>query len=266
MIVKSSASLKELVTIKIGGSGNVFYPESISEFKDLLTNHEHPIVLGGGSNTYFCDKQYKNPIIVTTKLNSHGKTEDYYYAEAGVRLQNLFSFAVGVPATIGGATYSNFEAFGKEIKDYLKEVIVFDLNQNCELTINKKDLNFRYRSSLLKENNQLILLKAIFLKIDPAINKKEYQNKRKINQPIGIPNSGSIFKNPPGKSAGELIDKCNLKETFSGDMQIWKNHANIIINKGNGSEKDLTNLINKIKSHVWNKYSIALEEEVECKM
>jgi len=266
MIVKSSASLKNIVTIQIGGSGDIFYPESIAEFKELLIKYPTSIIIGGGSNTYFHDKKYQDPIIVTTKLNNHGTSGKDYYAETGVRLQNLFSFATGVPATVGGALYSNFGAFGKEIKDYLKEIILFDLKQRKELIINSKDFKFGYRSSLLKDNKNLIVLKIIFNAIDPDNNKEEYQNKRKNSQPIGTPNSGSVFKNPAGKSAGELIDNCNLKKTTQGDMQVWENHANVIINKGNGSAKDLTKLLNKIKNNVLSKYNIELEEEIECKV
>ncbi len=264
MIKKSSASLKDIVSIRIGGTGDIFYPETINEFTELLKTHPQSIVIGGGSNVYFEDIYYQTPIIVTTKLTKIVKKAKIT-AFTGVRLANLFDFAAGTPATVGGALVSNYGAFGHEIGNYLETVEVFDVSQQKTKKILASELEFGYRTSLLKKNPQLIVLSATFKEIRPDLQRQEFLEKRKDSQPQNLPNSGSIFKNPKQNSAGKLIEECQLKGHKVGDASVWQGHANIIVNQGQATAENLQDLITEIKATVSKTHNINLEEEVVCK-
>jgi len=92
---------------------------------------------------------------------------------------------------------------------------------------------------------------------------KEYLNYRKETQPLNLPSAGSIFKNPKGFSAGELIEGCGLKGKRIGNVKISEKHANFIVNLGGGKAKDVKKLINLAKKKIKEKFGITLEEEIE---
>ncbi len=91
----------------------------------------------------------------------------------------------------------------------------------------------------------------------------EYLKHRKDRQPLNFPSAGSVFKNPQGFSAGELIDKCGLKGKKIGNIKISEKHANFIVNLGKGKAKDVIKLIKLIKKEVKKKFRVVLEEEIQ---
>ena len=92
---------------------------------------------------------------------------------------------------------------------------------------------------------------------------KEYLNYKKETQPLDFPSAGSVFKNPKGYFAGELIERCGLKGKKIGGAKISEKHANFIVNLGNAKAGDVKKLINLSKKSVKNKFGIKLEEEIE---
>ena len=93
----------------------------------------------------------------------------------------------------------------------------------------------------------------------------ETRRQRRIStQPLNYPSSGSVFRNPEGMHAGELIEKCNLKGYNINGAEISEKHANFIINKDNCNGSDIINLVNLIKDKVKEKYNIdlILEQEI----
>ena len=91
----------------------------------------------------------------------------------------------------------------------------------------------------------------------------ELMKQRKRNQPLGWPSAGCIFKNPPGVSAGVLIDRSGLKGARLGDGQISEKHANWIINRGNARARDVIGLIERMEERVFENFGVRLEREIK---
>jgi len=126
-------------------------------------------------------------------------------------------------------------------------------------TLSAAELKLDYRSSDFSGT----ILSAIFKK--KQLDKKaEYLQLRQEKMPIGQPNIGSIFKNPDGHSAGQLIEQAGLKGYIYKDLQVSAKHANIIVNNGEASAQDMLFLIDFIKETVKTKTGIELQSEVKC--
>jgi len=259
-------------------------------------------ILGGGSNILVSDKGYNGLVIKcqmsNVKCQNQNSKLKTIYAESGVRLSNLVQFslekslaglewAVGIPGMVGGAILGNAGAFGRSMKDVIQKVEVFDTKTGKVKIFKKKDCQFDYRNSIFKHANSatlglrprgmrmrpceypnLIILSAT-LQLKKGNKKeiqekmKEYLNYRKETQPLNLPSAGSIFKNPKGFSAGELIEGCGLKGKRIGNVKISEKHANFIVNLGGGKAKDVKKLINLAKKKIKEKFGITLEEEIE---
>ncbi len=287
MKFQKGVSLKNYTTFRIGGEAEYFLKaetkEDLIEAIKLAKKMKLPFfVLGGGSNLLVADRGYKGLIIKFQNPNSKIQTNSKFQipkicVEASKPLalvvleatkQSLtgLEWASGIPGTVGGAIYGNAGAFGESMEDVIKTVTVLEhgeikifLNKNC---------NFDYRDSIFKKKKNLIILSAT-LQLKKG-NKKNIKNKideyskyRKDRQPLNFPSAGSIFKNPSGFSAGELIDKCGLKGKKIGNVKISEKHANFIVNLGGGEAKDVIKLIKLIKREVEKKFKVILEEEIQ---
>lgn len=254
------------------------YGELISLFKKF--KNETPIVIGNGSNILFSSKGIEAPLIHSGNIKSTIVLGNNIEVEAGIKTQTLsklaydkglsgFEFLIGIPATLGGAIYMNAGAHGQTISDYLICAKVYDYKKNKILTLNKEELNFSYRHSVLKEKPYILLSAKFELE---KKNKSEIKARmdenlifRKNRQPnLALPNAGSVFKNPSNCefSAGALIDKCGLRGFRIGDCEVYENHCNFIINKGNATSIDYTNIVFEIYSKVKEKFDIELTPEI----
>lgn len=277
---EENVSLKSLCSYRLGGTGRtVCYPQNIQELKTLLQHlkkyGQKFIILGNGTNVVFEDGGVDEFIVCLKKLNSYKINKNQVYAESGVNMfllniicrENSLSgleWSYGIPGSVGGAVYMNAGAYGSEIKDYVKYVFVL---RNGKLKkIKNKDMGFNYRKSNAQLNGDIIVGAFFNLKNGDAEaikNKQfEYLNKRKQTQPYGKWCAGSVFKTINGISAGKVIDKLGLKSVKIGDIEISNKHANFFINLGNGTSKDLHNLIDYVKAEVLTKENIKLEEEI----
>ncbi len=88
------------------------------------------------------------------------------------------------------------------------------------------------------------------------------QAKRRRKQPLGLPNAGSVFKNPPGEHAGRLIELAGLKGRTVGRAQVSPEHANFIVNLGGASAADVRSLMSLVQDAVWSRSGVWLEPEV----
>ena len=290
--LKRNISLKNYTTFKIGGPAKYFFVaknkedliEAIKKAKELKLPF---FILGGGSNLLVSDKGFDGLVIkiLNSKfyiLNSKIFTEagtplTLIVNEAAKKGLTGLEWAAGIPGTVGGAIYGNAGAFGRSMKDVVKEVEYGEVGFPSEirlLKIKNRDCEFSYKDSIFKHKKNLIILSAI-LQLKKG-NKKVIESKikknleqRKKTQPLNFPSAGSIFKNPPGFSAGELIEKCGLKGKKIGGVKISEKHANFILNLGRhppatqGKAKDVIKLINLIKQKVKNKFKVNLEEEIQ---
>lgn len=254
------------------------YGEMISLFKKL--KDENPIVIGNGSNVLFSSKGIKQPIIYTGNIKSSFVIGNTIEAEAGIKTQALskiaydkglsgFEFLIGIPASLGGAIYMNAGAHAQTISDYLISAKVYDYSKNKVLTLQKDELNFSYRHSILKEKPYILLSAKFELQKKDKVEIKARMDEnlifRKNRQPnLAQPNAGSVFKNPSccELSAGALIDKCGLRGFKIGDCEIYENHCNFIINKGSATSIDYTNMVFEIYNKVKEKFDVELTPEI----
>ena len=235
-------------------------------------------ILGGGSNLLVSDKGFKG-IVIKIRNTKYEIRNTKIMAEAGVMLGELVNvsakaglsgleWAVGIPGQVGGAIWGNAGAFGKSVADITKEVEVFDVKKLRIKNYDLRDCRFGYRDSIFKNNKNLIILSAT-LQMKRG-DKKEIENKIKKNleqrnktQPLSFPSAGSVFKNPPGFFAGELVERCGLKGKKVGNVKISEIHSNFIVNLGRGTAKDVMRLIKIIKNKVKKKFGVGLEEEIQ---
>jgi len=281
--LEENVLLKDYTTFKIGGKAKYFYIAESTEdlVKAVLTSKKCSLpffVLGGGSNILVADKGF-NGLVIRILNTKYLILNTKISAEAAVPLSPLakksaegnltgLEWGIGIPGTVGGAIKGNAGAFGGSMADIIKQVEVYDINDEKTRILQKQDCEFVYRGSVFKKNPNLIILSAELElqkgekdKIEEKM--KEYLNYRKERQPLGFPSAGSVFKNPSDVSAGQLVDQCGLKGKRIGNVQISEKHANFIVNLGDGKAEDVLKLINIMKKQVKDKFNIQLEEEIQ---
>ncbi|MBE7090251.1 MAG: UDP-N-acetylmuramate dehydrogenase [Clostridiales bacterium] len=230
-------------------------------------------VIGNGSNLLVSDSGFSGLIINLRRLKGIKRVGDTIIAYAGETLKNLITYCEynglsgleelsGIPGQIGGVTLQNAGAFGKSVADVVSYVKCYDGKIK---TIKKENCGFGYRTSAFQNSGQIILSTAFTLK---SVGTKEVADRiykiserRKRLQPQGK-TCGSVFRNPLGKSAGELIERVGLKGFSVGKAIISEKHANFIINNGNSAE-DVYLLIEYVKQKVKQQLGVTLIEEVE---
>ena len=256
MKFRKNVPLKNYTTFKIGGPAKYFFEakrkEELIEAIKLAKKLELPFfILGGGSNLLVSDKGFDGLVI------KFGQPLSSYVSKG-------LEWAVGIPGTVQGAVYSNAGAFKKSIKDVVKEVEVFDTKTEKIKNFKSKDCKFGYRDSIFKKNKNLIIL-SVKIKSKKSNRKKikQYLDYRKKTQPLNFPSAGSIFKNPRGFFAADLIERCGLRGKRIGKVKISEKHANFIVNLGNGKAKDVKKLIKLAKQKVKSKFGIVLKEEIQ---
>lgn len=277
--VKENYSIKNLTSFKIGGVvENLYFPTTQQEFVYLLKTLKNPIVVGSWSNVLVSDVGIKGDVISTAKLNRIDIKGTKVTADAGVKGPALsqkvlehslsgFEFMIGFPGSVGGNVYMNAGAHGQTISDYLVSVCVFDLKKKEVLVLNKEDLKFSYRTSILQKKPYVVLsvefdlVKKSKEQIEDLI--KRNLEFRKTHQPLlSTPNAGSVFKNPENDSAGRLLDKAGVKDFTVGGAKVWDGHANFIVNNENASSSDVLELMFKMYNAVKDKYTINLRPEI----
>jgi len=171
----------------------------------------------------------------------------------------------GFPSTVGGAVFMNAGCYGTEIKDVLVTADVLDPDGALR-TLNVEALEPSYRETNLKRTGAIVT-KAVFAlqhgSSEEAMGRlNDYNRKRWKSLPSGKPNAGSIFKNPPGDSAGRLIDVCGLKGQASGGAKISEKHGNVIVNEDGATAGDIFDLMLRARLAVDTQFGIRLEPEV----
>lgn len=177
-----------------------------------------------------------------------------------------------VPGSVGGGVVSNAGAHGKELKDDLISVRVLTPGMEIE-TWPTEQLQMGYRTSVFKAHDKralspenVILSADILLRPDTAEEcagkMRHYLEERKAKQPQGK-SAGSTFKNPPGSSAGYLIEQVGLKGEQYGKAQFSPKHANFMMNLGGATASDVRYLMDLARERVKTEFGIELEPEIE---
>ena len=281
--IKKDVLLKDYTTIRVGGMADyLIEPDSVENVQKciaILNKASIPFfVMGNGSNLVFADQGYRGVIIkIGSKISKIEVKDNIIIAEAGTTLSAVanracehsltgLEFASGIPGSTGGGACMNAGAYDGEMKQVIIETV--NINVNGELIVLKGDEhNFSYRHSKIQEDN-LICIKAIF-RLEKG-NREEIQSKmndlntrRREKQPLNMPSAGSVFKRPPEKFAGKLIEDCGLRGFKIGGAQVSQKHCGFIVNTGNATAKDIICLIKHIQNTVYEKTGTLLEPEVK---
>ena len=185
-------------------------------------------------------------------------------AAAAAGLSGL-EFASGIPGSLGGAIRMNAGAYGREWVDLL--VRYRFLTPEGDLVDKAPEPGeFRYRWSFLTGGRVVLAATAQLAEGDPAAIRAqvaEYREKRGTSQPLSKRNAGCIFKNPPGQSAGRLIDQAGLKGLRVGDAEVSPEHANFLVNHGHATAAEFAELMDTVRARVREAHGVDLEPEVE---
>jgi len=172
---------------------------------------------------------------------------------------------IGVPGTVGGALRMNAGAYGMQIGSYVREVTLYRAADRRIETLRGAQISFEYRHTSFAPDDMMLTVKLeLPSKAYPEILQgiRICNEKRRASQPLGQKSAGCIFKNPPGASAGRMIDELGLKGFAVGDARVSDRHANFFINAGHASAADMLALIAGVREKVHAAYGVTLENEV----
>lgn len=173
---------------------------------------------------------------------------------------------IGIPGTVGGGVRQNAGCFGREMVDVLETADLFDLGRGEKSRVRSGDLAMAYRQTNLASTQ--IVLEARFRTEagDPeegAAEIREITRWRRLHQPGGTLNAGSVFKNPPGDSAGRIIDSLGLKGTAVGGASVSEKHANFFVAMPGTKASEVYLLVEKVREAVKTRTGIDLEPEIQ---
>jgi UDP-N-acetylmuramate--alanine ligase len=281
--LKRGEPLGPKTTMRVGGPARLYAePASVADLQALLRGANvagvEVFMLGRGSNLIVPDEGVDGLVIslaheAWAKFEPRG--DGRVWAGAGLRLKNLcglaakaglvgFEFLEGIPGNIGGALRMNAGAMGGWMFDVVEEVQIMSMDGEVR-TLAKAAMHVDYRHCA--ELHHAIALGALLRPASQAdaqaISRQidVYRKKRQESQPRE-PSAGCIFKNPPGNSAGRLIDECGLKGERVGDAEVSPVHANFIVNRGNATGADVLELVRRIRARVKQARGVDLQPEV----
>jgi len=172
---------------------------------------------------------------------------------------------IGVPGTVGGALRMNAGAYGMQIGSYVRQVKLYRAARRKLETLEGHQISFEYRHTSFAPDDMMLAVKL-------ELPSKPYREiikgiricneKRRASQPLGQKSAGCIFKNPPGASAGRMIDELGLKGLNVGDARVSDRHANFFVNAGKASQKDMLTLIAQVRERVQKSFGVILDHEV----
>ncbi|MDR1016339.1 MAG: UDP-N-acetylmuramate dehydrogenase [Coriobacteriales bacterium] len=283
----SDEAMSRHTSYRIGGPADYFYRAAdLEELRAILQELAQAglpyFVCGKGSNLLVSDAGYRGAIITlgkgfkTVEVVAEVGPKVRVKVGAGLLLAELcqrcyklslsgMEFAVGIPGTIGGALAMNAGTKDGAIGDRVHQLWTLD-RLGITRSYTAQQMAFGYRESSLAPG-EVVVAAELELAHGIAATIRERMNQsfaaRQASQPLGKASCGSVFKNPPGDSAGRLIEACGLKGYRIGGAEVSQKHANFIINQGNASASEVLALIVYIQDQVETKYGQKLQPEVK---
>ena len=283
--VKISEPLGRHTSMKVGGPADYFLEieaqMALGRALRLLDRFKVPFYLvGKGSNLLVSDSGIRGAVIRLgagfRRLEWRDEGErvladvgaaypmTQLVREAAHRGYTGLEFAEGIPGSVGGALIMNAGAYGSEMEKVVERVE--GVNRRGEaVSFGREEMVFSYRTFGLPTETvvtrvSLRLRRAPAEEVSQRV--RELVARRKTSQPSGYPNSGSMFRNPPGDFAGRLIEAAGLKGKRVGRAEISTKHANFIVNLGGARARDVRKLMEIAREEVRNRFGIELEPEV----
>jgi UDP-N-acetylmuramate dehydrogenase len=252
--------------------------DSIPELLALLDANGIPHkFLGGGSNLLVDDGELPWVVLQLVRPDPDVVLEgNFAHVDAAADLGRTVTFCakhdlggmeglIGVPGTVGGALRMNAGAYGMQIGSYVREVKLYRAAAKKIEILRGNQISFEYRHTSFAPDDMML---AVTLELPSKAYNEILQGiricneKRRSSQPLGQKSAGCIFKNPPGASAGRMIDELGLKGLSVGDARISDRHANFFINAGKARAKEMLALIADVRERVRKAFGVTLENEV----
>ena len=290
--------LRHHTTFRIGGPADWFVAATTPEVLVATLRAAHdcgvPVfLLGGGSNLLVSDEGFRGLVVRNAIADVQfdaaavlaGGGTDYLELIRACRDRGLagLAYAAGIPGSVGGAVYGNAGCYGQDVGSRVVECTVATLDGARVETLPAAWFEFAYRDSRLKREPRALL--SVLLRLepgDPAAIQREMDEKleiRRVKHPQWReePTAGSYFKNlPPGFQvpglphspgtqripAGALLDACDCRGLRVGDAAVFAKHANILVNAGHATARDMLELAETLKARVRERFGVELEEEV----
>jgi UDP-N-acetylmuramate dehydrogenase len=282
--VEFDVALARHTSLRIGGPADaIATPADRDELQAVLSlcaEHDVPTtVLGSGFNVLVREGGIRGVVLRLKKLRridrcdsnsiaveagaSHATTTRYCVEHALTGME----FAAGIPGTLGGWLAMNAGIGVREMKDVVLDVDVLDRRGEGFRCHKRDELDFRYRTLDGLEPGSIIVGARLHVEKSERIKVQSEVDRllahRQASQPTDIPSCGSVFRNPPGQFAGQLIEAAGLKGTREGAAEISSVHANFIVNHGGATARDVLKLIERARSAVADATGIRLETEVK---
>jgi len=272
-------------SIGVGGPADILaFPEGIEELVRLISCLREERVafmpIGNCTNLIVRDGGFRGAMISLRSLQGvdicPGAGDSVFIAaEAGVLLSHIvdlsvreslsgIEFCAGIPGSVGGSVKMNAGAYGREMKDVIHSVTLFN-GQGDMREVSRDGLPFSYRNLDIPAGTTITgtvlhLTRGDRGRIEERV--AEILDMRRGKHPLEYRNAGSVFKNLPGYPAGQIIDEIGMKGTRVGDAQVSEKHGNFIVNLGQATAGDVISLIEIIRKKVLEQRGIALDTEV----
>jgi UDP-N-acetylmuramate dehydrogenase len=274
-------SLKEKTSLEIGGTTDELLLrryDTIPAVMRLLADAQIPHrFLGGGTNVLIPDGELPWVVLHLPAAHPGVRVEgNSAYVDASADLGGTVTFCakhdlggmeglIGVPGSVGGALRMNAGAYGTQIGTWVREVELYRATSGEVETMRGKEIRFDYRHTSFEPDD-------VMLRVKLELPSKPYKEilagvricneKRRASQPLNQKSAGCIFKNPPGGSAGRMIDELKLKGHRVGDAMVSDRHANFFVNVAHATCDDMLKLIEDVRGRARGAYGVELENEV----
>lgn len=294
------ASLCEHTTFRIGGQAEVLLsvtkPEQVVTVLEVARRFDVPVrCLGGGSNVLVSDDGVPG-IVMINRVSNLAVEGEVVHAGGGYDWDALveamcerglagMSAMSGIPGSVGGAICGNAGAYGESVSDALVSVSVVN-RDGTTATLAPDQLGLRYRHSRLKETGQIVVEATFALREDDRAQLREHREtilaaRAAKHPPKSVGTAGSFFRNIEREAdrrrlvklldlpdnghrvaAGLLLDRVGARGMCVGGAEVFEKHANIIINRGGATARDVLELSRRMRTMVREAFAIELEREV----
>jgi len=278
--------LARFTTMRVGGPADLFaVAHNVFELRALVkfarTRGLPHLVLGRGSDVVISDAGVRG-LVIQNRAEGSRVDGGRYTAESGVPMARAatetqkagltgLEFGLAIPGTVGGAVWANAGAHESDVAAIIGSARVLAAD-GAEAVLPAAELGLAYRDSRFKaataDGVGELVLEATF-QLEPAdpdtikARLDDIRRWRQAHQPLGLPSAGSVFRNPPGDTAGRLIDAAGLKGRRLGGAVVSEKHANFIVNDQKGTAADVRGLMDLVRAEVRRGTGIALGYEVE---
>lgn len=283
--VEVNAALSARTSVRVGGAADVLaHPETeeaLAKALDVCAQHAVPFtVLGGGANTIVADAGVRGVVFkLSARMVQEASVVDGDVGTvrlgAGAPIARIVSlarenglvgteFLAGIPGTVGGAVAMNAGTRHGSVEQIVEEIGIVEPSR--ARTLSRAEIGFGYRRTALPEHAVIVWAKFRVPVGEPAKTRQLMDDDlayRRRTQPLSLPNSGSVFRNPPGEFAGRLIQDCGLKGKRNGDAQLSELHGNFIVNRGRATAADVVGLMRLAQDAVEERFNVLLVPEVK---